>query len=666
MAEPNLEEYKAQRMAEIQAKLREAQKAKVDTTSGAPANVRALVGSAQTPEDRLATLQKFYPDAQPDPVDPENFIFVNPETGMQTLYNPRGADAGDSPSLVREVVGQLGGAAAGAAYGGRVAGPTGAVAGGMLGALGGDEAVTLAGRAFGMEDTRTGGERLQDAASLAAGEGLGHMGGMALQKGLTGLAKGVFRGGERGRQGVERALTDASRFGMHPSVAQATQKPYLDSIESFVSKIPGGSGRIRSAVKETTEKVSKRVEEKVQALAGREVDPEIAGRAVIRGVGEMPSGGKAGTGFLGRFAETKSALYAKADSLIPDQTLVIPMNTRATLNELGDVVSDLPELNEWLVSRGIKGLQGAFPAQGPINYETLRRIRTAVGNKLTNFDLVSDISRADWERLYGALSEDLKAAAQNAGPEATKAINRADSYYKAGIKRVDEVLEPLVKKRVPELVSAALDRSVQKGGSTIRTVMRSLTPEERSVVSGSVVRQLGTARPGQQDAVGEAFSFETFLTNWNKLDPRAKEALFDWPGMKGMKEDVNALARWADRMRESSQAFANPSGTSGAIAGTAMFVGGGAGLTGAVTGNASMLAFPAVLAVSALGANASARLMTSKPFVRWLAQATKVKPSGWGAHIGRLSGVASASQDTGTQQAILDFMTALNQGGAEQ
>jgi hypothetical protein len=664
MAEPSLEEYKKQRMAEIAAKLRTARTPKIDYTTGAPANVRALVGSAQTPRDRLETLKKFYPDAQPTPVDPENFVFTNPETGQQTLYNPHGMDTGDSPSLVREVVGQMGGAAAGAAYGSR-GGPAGAFAGGMLGALGGDEAVTLAGRALGMEDTRTGTDRLQDAATLAAGEGLGHMGGAALTKGVTSLAKGVFRGGETGRRGVQQSIEDASRFDSFPSVAQATQKSYLDSIESTLSKVPGGAGHIRSAVKQTTEKVAKQLEGKIQALTGRaEVDPEIAGRAVIRGVGEMPSGTKPGTGFLGRFGETKSALYAKADGFIPDSTLVTPLNTRAALNELGNVVEDLPELNEWLVSKGIKGLAGAFPAQGPINYETLRRIRTAVGNKLTNFDLVSDVSRADWKRLYGSLSEDLKLAAQNAGPGATQAMNRADSYYKAGIRRVDDVLEPLVKKRVPEMISAALNRSVEKGGSTIRTVMRSLSPEERQVVSGSIIKNLGAARPGQQGAGGEAFSFETFLTNWNKLDPKAKESLFDWPGMKGMKEDLEALARWSEGTRESSRAFANPSGTAGSAGAVISTLSVGSGVTGLATGSTEMLAFPAVMAVSALGANAGARLMTSKPFVRWLAQSTKIKPSGWGAHIGRLAGVAAASQGPGIQPAIIDFMTALNQGEA--
>lgn len=37
----------------------------VDTKTGAPANVRAAVSGAQSPDDRLATLKNFYPDALP-------------------------------------------------------------------------------------------------------------------------------------------------------------------------------------------------------------------------------------------------------------------------------------------------------------------------------------------------------------------------------------------------------------------------------------------------------------------------------------------------------------------------------------------------------------------------------------------------------------------------
>ena len=62
----------------------------IDTKTGAPANVRASVSAAQKPNDKLATLKNFYPDAVPvEVLDPDNgaikygrgnFVFTNPET----------------------------------------------------------------------------------------------------------------------------------------------------------------------------------------------------------------------------------------------------------------------------------------------------------------------------------------------------------------------------------------------------------------------------------------------------------------------------------------------------------------------------------------------------------------------------------------------------------
>ena len=47
----------------------------VDTKVGSPANVRAAVSVAQTKEDKLNTLRKFYPDALPVEVfDPNNGV----------------------------------------------------------------------------------------------------------------------------------------------------------------------------------------------------------------------------------------------------------------------------------------------------------------------------------------------------------------------------------------------------------------------------------------------------------------------------------------------------------------------------------------------------------------------------------------------------------------
>ena len=69
----------------------------IDDQVGAPFDVRAQVMAAQSPEDRLNTLRKFYPDAIPVGVlSPQfgeqrfgrnNFVYTDPETGNLTLFD---------------------------------------------------------------------------------------------------------------------------------------------------------------------------------------------------------------------------------------------------------------------------------------------------------------------------------------------------------------------------------------------------------------------------------------------------------------------------------------------------------------------------------------------------------------------------------------------------
>jgi len=98
----------------------------IEVTAGAPLGVRAAVGSATTMQDKLATLQKFFPDAQP--YDKDNFIYTDPKTGRATLMNEKnpvffgvplptmGDIAGAMPEI-SEFVGASTGAAAMAPFG---------------------------------------------------------------------------------------------------------------------------------------------------------------------------------------------------------------------------------------------------------------------------------------------------------------------------------------------------------------------------------------------------------------------------------------------------------------------------------------------------------------------------------------------------------------------
>ena len=112
------------------------QKAKIDSVdiySGAPANVRMSVGAAQTDDDKLATLQQYYPDAQPVEIfDPKhgaarfgrgNFVYEDPKTGKITLFDEENRlfgmpipftlrDFADVGPEVAETVGAVAGAVA--------------------------------------------------------------------------------------------------------------------------------------------------------------------------------------------------------------------------------------------------------------------------------------------------------------------------------------------------------------------------------------------------------------------------------------------------------------------------------------------------------------------------------------------------------------------------
>ena len=116
----------------------------IDTKSGASAGVRAQVAAAQSVDDKLATLKKFYPDAVPvEVLDPKNgasrfgrgnFVFTNPETGALTLFDedvrlfgmpiPTQGDFADVGPEIAETIGGIGGGIAGATAAGTVAAPT--------------------------------------------------------------------------------------------------------------------------------------------------------------------------------------------------------------------------------------------------------------------------------------------------------------------------------------------------------------------------------------------------------------------------------------------------------------------------------------------------------------------------------------------------------------
>jgi hypothetical protein len=271
-------------------------------------------------------------------------------------------------------------------------------------------------------------------------------------------------------------------------------------------------------------------------------------------------------------------------------------------------------------------------ASKTLPYEAIKKLRTLVGEQIDNSSIVSDVPRSKWKALYAALSEDLGDAARQTGPDAVKAWNRANSYNRAAMERIEGVLyRVLGKDSTPEQIFLNATPKNSDQITTLRATMKSLGADERQIVSDAMVNRLGRATPGRQNELGDAFSSETFLTNYSKMSEKAREVLF--PDMT-RRTAVESIAKAASNIREGTKVFANPSGTAGAAAPYAL---GGAAMTG-VAGLAGA-------AATIAGTNIGARMLTNPKVVMWLAQGTRVKPAYMASHIAKLQSIYESTND---------------------
>ena len=536
--------------------------------------------------------------------------------------------------------------AAGGAGGAAGAGVAVAKGAGLLGRMAGGGAGTAAGEAA--ADASEGKFQPKDIAESAAFGAVGQGVGEAISH-IPGAVKHVLRGGTDPGQS-QAAIDDLARFGATPSIAQATESPLIDAAESLVAKVPGGTGVIRKAAEETSKKLGQGIEDISTKLAGTSgADPEMAGIAVTKGI----------DGFVQKFRKRSGELFDDMRSAVPDGTPASVARTTQTLQSLSSPVAGAEATSAALSNPKIQQIAQAVSADaadGAMPFDQLLKLRSAVGRQLSDSSLIADAPRGELKMLYGALSDDIRVAAEAAGAGAQFA--RANNYYAKGMERVENFLDPLAKKNVPEQVFMALERGGKNGATQLRAIRKSVTPDQWRAVSAASIRRLGKATPGQQSAAGDEFSFNTFLTNWNRMDGKAKSVLFDGKQMLGVRSDLDAIARAATRIRESSQAFANPPNTASTLVGSsALFIGTGSALTG-------NFALPVMIGMASLASNTAAKLMTSPKFVKWLAKATK--PSAGPIETARLVALAQNEEDEELQDAIQQFALGINQQGASE
>jgi hypothetical protein len=498
----------------------------------------------------------------------------------------------------------------------------------------------------------------------------------------------LVHGGEPGRKVMEQRLQDFQNAGVdNPSLGLATGNKLIQGAENILSVTPGSVGvyeRNKNALLEAMRARTGQIRDQASTVYG----PEETGMAIQADL-KGP--------FKERIGNTYGRLNDRVEQVVGADT---PVPVTESVLRSGQLTTPIPgaeatssnfinpriaKINRDLATdsggrpaqvinspivlpNGQPAGQAVIPAVPPqgVPFSALKELRTKIGKEAASNAIMGTPEQADFKQLYGGMSQDMKngvamADLQNgtlptAAGSATTALNRANTYYSRAMNRADE-LNPIANRSTPEKAYDAVAKSLESGPTVYERLRGAVTPETRQKVVATVIDEMGMAKPGQQGADGDAWSPSTFLTNYNRLDPKARTELFKRiPGGEKLAADLHDVAKAADMVNQGSKVWANPSGTTAAAVsrGTLWTLTAGAffqPLAAGVVGSGLLL-----------GNQASQRLLLNPTFVGWLAKAPKVSPAGMQSYAQMLIANANKTNDQQFKRDVAEYLALVNQG----
>lgn len=412
----------------------------------------------------------------------------------------------------------------------------------------------------------------------------------------TRLAGAAAKGAKKPATAAQTRARAAADVGVTPSLGMSGKTPAM--ISGALESVPVAGGVIA----------------KDAARAVGEI--EGAFRNAVAKLGDAETPALAGDRLQGSLIKWRDNFKSRADKMFSDVSKHLPPETKvetpnfvSAIEESRALFQSNPELAKKLGVDGWAGVANEARANG-MSWQAIREFRTSVGEAIGKVSgTLSDDNTRRLNQIYGALTEDMGAAAQAAGPDALKAWEGANRFYKRGAEKLSKSLDKTISADSPERAFEAFANMAKDGRSTsdvrrMREIKTAAGPQEWRSISASIIDRLGRAKPGAQTADGDAFSAVSFLTEWNKMSKEAKAILLP----KETRNQLNQLATVAESAREAG-AHVNNS-RSGTVAGS-MALGGG-------------LATAPIATLSALGgAVLSAAFLTNPRVLRAINKAAR-------------------------------------------
>lgn len=419
-----------------------------------------------------------------------------------------------------------------------------------------------------------------------------------------------------------RAARGAQELSQTPTAAQEAARAAGDL---GITPSLGMGGKVRAMTAATLEKtplVAERIAEDAQRAVGEvegvfsRITGSIGQRLNVEGAGTRLQEGL--RSFAEGFRKTSNRLYQVVDERIP-QDARFPINsTAARLEQAKAAFEGNPELAQRLGLNNWDAITQEAQTNG-LTWAALKQFRTSIGEAIGNLEsgkqggTLQSENLSRLKSLYGALTEDMTAAAQGVGDDAFRAWQRANSHYKAGAERFERSLDATIRAENPERAFVVFQNLLSEGRATsditrARAIRASMPRDAWNDLAATIVDRLGRAPAGQQNATGDAFSPSVFLTNWNRMDPEGRRLLLP----EEARLELEKLAKVAQTVKESN-AERNLSNTGTLVA---------AGAAGSAIFQGVQVA-PITTILTASGTVLSARAMTSVPFLKALNNAAR-------------------------------------------
>jgi hypothetical protein len=271
------------------------------------------------------------------------------------------------------------------------------------------------------------------------------------------------------------------------------------------------------------------------------------------------------------------------------------------------------------VLRGMQGLEPEAALPWGSNFEELQRVRSDFGRKTQFGEPNPGYSEGERKMLHGAMTSDIKNMVREMGGD--DAVNAFDAARTNAKQYMDQnkILQRLANKPSEESLAASLMKTANKdtGNIALLKQLRAQMPDQFQAISGQLLSELGHK--------GDEFSLAKFVTNWDKLSPEAKDALFE-PSHKNLLEGISNMGKWI----KGGEKYKGHSNTGHALALFEILDQVGHAVTHAATGNFGPAAKLAGGAIGGYGfARMLARPATASAVAKWTraAQLYRMTPS---------------------------------------